>query len=91
MYRQVLVLYYMGGMSTKEIARFLGTPPDTVRQRLSRGRSKLRAEMLPTMHATFDQQKLMPIFTFRIVEMLSCGRLAKANSELATDDSCSTL
>ena len=70
MYRQVLVLYYMGGMSTKEIARFLGTPPDTVRQRLSRGRSKLKAEMLPTMHATFDQQKLMPIFTFRIVEMI---------------------
>ncbi|HIE26677.1 TPA: hypothetical protein EYP66_05280 [Candidatus Poribacteria bacterium] len=27
MYRQVLTLYYLGGMSSQEIARFLGTSP----------------------------------------------------------------
>ena len=27
MYREVLALYYLGGMSSKEIARFLGTSP----------------------------------------------------------------
>ena len=81
MYRQVLTLYYIGGMSSQEIARFLGTSPDAIRQRLSRARSKLKKEMLDhkpkalvseanMMSKTYDQQKLQPSFTFRIVEMV---------------------
>ena len=70
MYRQVLVLYYLGGMSTKEIAQFLGARPDTVRQRLKRARAQLKTEMHPVMRTTFDQKQLMPVFTFRVVEMV---------------------
>ena len=70
MYRQVLTLYYLGGMSSKEIARFLGTSPDAIRQRLSRARAKLKKEMLDMMSKTYDQQRLQPSFTFRIVEMV---------------------
>ncbi len=68
MYREVLTLYYLGGMSGKEIARFLGTSPATVRQRLGRARSKLKKEMLAKMSTTFEGQKLKATFTFRIVE-----------------------
>ena len=70
MYRQVLTLYYLGGMTSKEIAQFLGTSPSTIRQRLSRARLKLKKEMLDMMSTTYDQQKLQPSFTFRIVEMV---------------------
>ena len=70
MYRQVLTLYYIGGMSSEEIARFLGTSPSNIRQRLSRARAKLKKEMLDMMSTTYDQQKLQPSFTFRIVEMV---------------------
>ena len=70
MYRQVLTLYYLGGMSSQEIAQFLGTSPTAIRQRLSRARSKLKKEMLDMMNTTYDQQKLQPGFTFRIVEMV---------------------
>jgi RNA polymerase sigma factor (sigma-70 family) len=69
-YREVLTLHYLGGMSTFEIAQFLGTSPDTIRQRLSRARAKLKEEMIAMMSTTFDQKKLQPGFTFRIVEMV---------------------
>ncbi|MBC8231380.1 RNA polymerase sigma factor [bacterium] len=69
-YRQVLTLYYLGDMSSREIARFLGTSPNTVDKRLSRARSKLKKEMVDMMSTTDAQQKLQPSFTFRIVEMV---------------------
>jgi len=69
-YRQALTLYYLGGMSSREIARFLGTSPNNIDHRLSRGRTKLKKEMLDMMSTTFEQQRLQPGFTFRIVEMV---------------------
>jgi len=70
MYREVLTLYYLGGMSTKEIAQFLRTSPSAIRQRLKRARAKLKKEMLDMMSTTFEQQRLQPGFTFHIVEMV---------------------
>jgi RNA polymerase sigma factor (sigma-70 family) len=69
-YQQVLTLYYLGGMSSEEIARFLGKPISTIRQQLSRARGKLKKEMLDMMSTTYAQQKLQASFTFRIVEMV---------------------
>jgi len=70
MYQRVLTLYYLGGMNSEEIAQFLGASPSAIRQQLSRARSKLKKEMLDVMNTTYDQQKLQPSFTFRIVEMV---------------------
>jgi len=67
-YRQVLTLYYLGGMDSNEIARFLGTSPTAVRHRLSRARLQLREEMVGMMSETFEVKKLQASFTFRIVE-----------------------
>lgn len=69
-YRQVLTLYYLGGMNSIEIARFLGTSPNNIAQRLKRARAKLKDEMLSTFDETADQQKLGMEFTFRVVEMI---------------------
>lgn len=41
-YRAVLHLFYWEDMTTEEIARVLNCKPDTVRQRLTRGRKKLK-------------------------------------------------
>ncbi len=77
MYRDVLVLYYLSGMNSKEIAEFLGTPPATIRQRLHRARNQLRhillgkgseEEVIVMMNTMFDKVKLQPSFTFRVVE-----------------------
>lgn len=44
-YGDVLILYYVNGLSGKEIADILGLKEDTVMQRLHRGRLKLKREM----------------------------------------------
>lgn len=69
-HRQVLTLHYLGGMSHREIAQFLGTSPHAIAMRLNRARSKLKTEMLTLMKTKFDQQKLQPAFTLNIVEII---------------------
>ncbi|MBQ7370641.1 MAG: RNA polymerase sigma factor [Blautia sp.] len=43
-YRMVLILYYLEGFRTGEIAQILGMPETTVRTRLKRGRERLAEE-----------------------------------------------
>jgi len=69
-YREVLTLYYLGGMSSQEIAQFLRTSPTAINMRLSRARAQLKEEILTMMSATFAPYKLQPSFTFRIVEQI---------------------
>jgi RNA polymerase sigma-70 factor (ECF subfamily) len=68
MYCRVLTLFYYGGMTIKDIARFLGSSPRTVKRRLSEARSLLREEMLSTIEGTADEHRLHDSFTFVIVE-----------------------
>lgn len=44
-YRNVIVLYYYNGLSTKEISDKLGIPEGTITWRLSEGRKKLKKEL----------------------------------------------
>ena len=74
-YRQALTLYYLGDMNTVEIARFLGTSPNTIAQRLKRARAKLKEEMIAMMSTTFEGHKLQAGFTFHIVEIVKRIRI----------------
>ena len=65
-HRQVLTLYYLGGMSSREIAQFLGMSESTINMRLSRARARLKAEMLEML----GTKKLRPGFTLHIEEMI---------------------
>lgn len=67
-YREVLTLYYFGGMNSIEIAKALGTSPTAIRHRLSRGRARLKEEMTFMMDTAFEGQGLPAGFTFRVVE-----------------------
>ena len=69
-YREVLTLYYLAGMNSKEIAHVLGAKPSTIDKRLSRARKMLKQEMLTMMSTTFDEMRLQPSFTFRVVEAI---------------------
>ncbi|MFC1716443.1 sigma-70 family RNA polymerase sigma factor, partial [Candidatus Poribacteria bacterium] len=70
MHRQVLTLRYLAGMTSVEIARFVGISPSAIRMRLSKARSLLKEEILAMMSTTFDEQKLQSTFTLRIVEAI---------------------
>lgn len=69
-HQQVLSLYYLGGMSNKEIANFLGTNTNTIEKRLSRARGELREEILAMMKLDLAEQKLKAGFTLGIVELI---------------------
>jgi len=68
--RMVITLHYMGGMSMKEIARFLGTSAGTIKNRLFRARKHLKEELVKVMEIEFYQHKLDAGFTVNLMEML---------------------
>jgi RNA polymerase sigma-70 factor (ECF subfamily) len=45
MYKDVLVLHYVEGKKTDEIARMLGSPPSTIRNRLADARALLKKDL----------------------------------------------
>ncbi len=76
-YQQVLSLYYLGGMNSREIAEFLAISPNAVRHRLIKARSQLREEVFAMISTTLEEHRLPASFTFRMVEM---ARRIKINS-----------
>jgi RNA polymerase sigma factor (sigma-70 family) len=74
-YRQVLVLHYLGNMNSSEIADFTGIAQSSVRTRLTRARELLKKEMLEMMASTYDEKRLRAGFTFNIVEMVKKIRI----------------
>ena len=75
MYREVLTLHYLGGMSSDEIAEALGASPGAIRQRLIRARAQLRKEVIAMMGETLLQRRLSAKFTFNIVETIKRIRI----------------
>jgi RNA polymerase sigma factor (sigma-70 family) len=69
-YRDVMTLRYFGGMTVREISRFIGVPPRTIDRRLREARIRLKDEMVATMSATYEQHELPVDFTFRIIEIV---------------------
>ena len=73
-HRQVLVLRYMAGMRSKEIAQTLRVSPNTVNQRLMRARTQLKVvlneEAITMIPDAFAERKLQPGFTAQIIELI---------------------
>lgn len=54
-YRQVILLRYVQGLSYREIAGHIGRTPDSVEKLLVRGQKKLKQVLVATLGATFFQ------------------------------------
>ena len=80
-YQQTLTLYYLGGLDSAEIARFLGTSANTVNQRLMRARTKLKEEMIAMMNTTFAEKQLHSGFTFRIIEAIKSTKIQPVSTK----------
>ena len=70
MYRQVLTLRYFGGMTIREMSRFLGISPGTIDRRLREARAQLKEETLAMMSTTYERHRLPANFTFHIAEII---------------------
>ena len=81
-HRQVLVLRYMAGLKSKEIAETLRVSPNTINQRLMRARAKLKTilseDMVAMMPAAFADRKLSPGFTTGVVELIRDAKIQTA-------------
>ena len=82
-YRQALTLHYFSGLKSREIASLLGVSKNTIDQRLFQARQKLKTEMIAMMNATFDEMKLQPGFTFRVVEAIKETKIQPAPHKTA--------
>ena len=86
-HRQVLVLRYMAGMRSKEIAHALRVSPNTINQRLMRARTKLKAvlseEAIPMIPTAFAERKLQPGFTARVTELIKGAQIQTAPHKTA--------
>ncbi len=64
--RLVVTLYYIDGLSYKDIASFLDIPVNTVKDRLRRARGKLKEKMLQIVEEEFERYKLTQDFKEKI-------------------------
>ena len=65
--QQLITLFYLEGLSQKEIAAFLDLAPQAVNQRLYRARNHLRKEMLTMVEETLGGRKLPDGFTDEVI------------------------
>ncbi len=72
--RTVLTLYYMAGMTSEEIGRFIGTSCGAIRDRLYRARMHLKEE-LTMIEETLGGFQLPPTLTQEIMRRIPNGSL----------------
>lgn len=75
--RTVLTLYYMAGMTSEEIGRFIGTSCGAIRDRLYRARIRLKEE-LTMIEETLGGFQLPPTLTQEIMRRIPNGPLNAA-------------
>ena len=75
--RTVLTLYYMAGMTSEEIGRFIGTSCGAIRDRLYRARIRLKEE-LTMIEETLGGFQLPPTLTQEIMRRVPNGSLNAA-------------
>ncbi|RKU06589.1 hypothetical protein C6502_20340 [Candidatus Poribacteria bacterium] len=75
--RTVLTLYYMAGMTSEEIGRFIGTSCGAIRDRLYRARMHLKEE-LTMIEETLGGFQLPPTLTQEIMRRIPNGPLNAA-------------
>lgn len=69
-YREPLVLFYREDQSIRTVADALGLSEDAVKQRLSRGRKMLQAQMTATVEKTLRASKPSPALAIAIIAAL---------------------
>ncbi len=69
-HREILSLLYLCGMKVIEMSRYLGLSQRTIARRLNDARSSLKEELLKTIGAKFEEQKLGAGFTLRVTEII---------------------
>ena len=73
--RLTVTLYYMDGLSYREISDFLSVPVTTVKSRLHKARLQLKEELITMVEKTFEEHKLPEDFTEKVLQEVSVARI----------------
>lgn len=82
-YREPLVLFYRQGQSIAEVAAALELSEEAVKQRLSRGRAKLREEMTALVESALTRTRPTAAFTVAVLVALPMMSATTASAALA--------
>lgn len=82
--REVLLLYYREGQSSKQVAELLGLSDAAVRKRLSRARQAIRDELLARIGAFARDSAPSAIFTLTVLTALTTASPAAAAASVLT-------
>lgn len=66
--RLVVTLYYLDGLTCREIGDFLSVPKGTIQSRLHRARKQLKEELIKMVQDTFKENQLSPEFAQQVLE-----------------------
>ncbi len=91
LYREVLVLFYRNGQAVAEVATALELSEETVRQRLSRGRNLLRAEVARTVEQTLEHSRPGPQFVTSVMAGIAATGTLTALAKSAGGAAAGTL
>jgi len=69
-HRLAVTLFYMDGLSVKEVANFLDVPLSTVKRRLHDARKQLKERMITMVEDALQQAKPKAEFTERMMRLL---------------------
>ena len=87
--RLAMTLYYIDGLSQREVASFLEISTSAVENRISRARKQLKEEMMRLVEDTFKDSKLPDDFTKRIRESLEKAQEARKRGDSGEVLACS--
>ncbi len=83
-YREPLVLFYRQGQSVRQVAEGLGISEDAARQRLSRGRKMLKAEVAAAVERTLARTGPGDMFGAMVLAAIASTGVVTATASAAT-------
>ena len=83
-YREPMVLFYREHQSIRKVAEMLGLTEATVKQRLSRGRKKLKREVAAMVETTLERTRPGKAFATAVLAGLLTGTAKNAEATVVT-------
>ncbi|MFC1715178.1 sigma-70 family RNA polymerase sigma factor [Candidatus Poribacteria bacterium] len=80
--RLAITMYYIDGLTQREVGSFLGIPTSTVGNRISRGKKQLREEMIKMVEGIFRSNRLPDGFAEKVKESLEEAQASRREGDL---------
>ncbi|MBI1922987.1 bifunctional nuclease family protein [Candidatus Poribacteria bacterium] len=81
-YRLAVTMYYIDGLSYREIGEFLDVPQTTIKNRLHRARQQLKKELLKMVEKEFETQRLSDEFSEQVLQEVEIAHVIRGETAL---------